>query len=97
VIPVVLRPAAVADLIGAQKWYGQQRPSLEAQFLSEIRSALASMRESPPRTRFVLADVRRVKVRRFPYFIYFREQASRIEVLAILHVRRDPDIWQKRL
>jgi len=35
-------------------------------------------------------------VRRFPYFIYLREQASRIEVLAIFHVRRDPNIWHKR-
>lgn len=40
-----------------------------------------------------LRDVRRAKLRRFPY----RVLADRAEVLAVLHGSRDPRVWQGRV
>ena len=40
--------------------------------------------------------VRPAKLRRFPYVVYYRVLADRIEVLAVLHGSRDPRIWQGR-
>jgi plasmid stabilization system protein ParE len=35
-------------------------------------------------------DVRRVIVSRFPYAVFYRVEAERIVVLAVLHTARDP-------
>jgi plasmid stabilization system protein ParE len=41
--------------------------------------------------------VRRGKVRRFPYVVYYRVLADRIEVIAVLHAARNPQTWQDRV
>ena len=40
--------------------------------------------------------VRPAKLRRFPYVMYYRMLADRIEVLAVLHGSRNPRVWQSR-
>ena len=41
-------------------------------------------------------DVRRVLVRRFPYAPYFVAEPARVVVVACVHVRRGPRVWQSR-
>ena len=35
-------------------------------------------------------------MQRFPYIIFYREMADRIDVIAIAHGARDPGYWLKR-
>ena len=42
-------------------------------------------------------EVRCVRVKRFPYSVFFLPEASRIVVLAVFHARRDPLVWQARV
>lgn len=44
----------------------------------------------------VWKDVRFCRTRRFPYVVYYRVKADRVEVLAVLHGRRDPADWKRR-
>ena len=41
-------------------------------------------------------DVRACRLRKFPYVIYYRVLADRVEVLAVLHGSRDSSAWQSR-
>ena len=41
-------------------------------------------------------DVRCCRPRRFPYVVYYRARTDCVEVLAVMHVRRDPSSWQSR-
>ena len=41
-------------------------------------------------------QVRRSRVAVFPYHIYYRILPDRIEVIAIIHGRRDPALWKSR-
>jgi toxin ParE1/3/4 len=45
----------------------------------------------------VFIEVRRGKLRRFPYLIYYRVLSDRSEVIAVLHSSRDPKLWQERV
>jgi plasmid stabilization system protein ParE len=47
--------------------------------------------------RIVRQDVRKAGVKRFPYSIYYRDEPTRIVVLAVFHGRRDPRVWQARI
>jgi len=45
----------------------------------------------------MLADVRRAKLRRFPYGRFFPSLEDAIYVIACLHSSRNPAIWQSRI
>lgn len=44
----------------------------------------------------VLNEVRRAKLRWFPYLVYYRVLSDRVEVIGVLHGSRDPGVWQGR-
>ncbi len=45
----------------------------------------------------VLADLRRAFCKKFPYAIYYKTEKSIITIIAVLHQRRNPIEWEKRI
>jgi len=43
-----------------------------------------------------LADTRRYLLRRFPFFVVFREVDDRVQIVAVAHARRRPGYWLGR-
>jgi len=95
-LPLIIRPEAEADLAEAFAWYEAQWTGLGTEMLSEVRAALGRVQEGPNRYPSGLGEVRRAPVRRFPYSIYYLSRQERIVVLAVLHHRRNPNIWRNR-
>ncbi len=95
-LPIVLRPEAQTDLLEARDWYEQQRPGLGEAFLERVDQMFSRIRDMPELYAGVLRDVRRGKLRKFPYVVYYRVLADRIEVIGLLHGSRDPKVWQDR-
>jgi toxin ParE1/3/4 len=52
--------------------------------------------ESPVHHALLSANVRRVRVRRFPYFVYYIDEGDRLTIIAVFHFRRDPNGWRQR-
>lgn len=96
-LPVVLRPAAKADLRNARDWYERQRSALGELFVDAADQALERIGAMPRLHANVFEDVRLVKVKGYPYIVYYRVQTTRVEVIAILHASRDSRVWQDRL
>jgi toxin ParE1/3/4 len=94
---MLIRPEAEADLAEAHAWYEKQRPGLGISFMDEVRGALARIAAGPLRYQIVYRYVRRIAVRRFPYAIYYVYRDDVIVVLAVVHQRRDPRVWKKRV
>jgi plasmid stabilization system protein ParE len=90
------RKAARLEYDEAASWYESQRPGLGLEFVSEIESALVQACEMPQRFPRMLADVRCVRVRKFPYSIFFRTRSDQLIVLSVFHARRDPAVWRER-
>jgi plasmid stabilization system protein ParE len=95
-LPVGLRPEAQADVQAARDWYEQQRAGLGSDFTDAVDEVLTRIAAFPGLYAVVWRDVRRAKIRRFPYVVYYRVLADRSEVLAVLHSSRDPRVWQGR-
>jgi len=90
------RKAARLEYDEAAIWYESQKAGLGIEFVEEIERALLSACEAPQRCSAVFKDVRRVRVKRFPYFVFFRVRESQLVVLSVFHVRRNPTIWRER-
>lgn len=94
---VEFRPEAEADLLNARDWYEEQQRRLGTIFSTAVESAVTRITAMPEMYVKALRDVRRAKVRKFPYLLYYRVLSDRIEMIAILHASRDPHLWQERI
>ena len=45
----------------------------------------------------MLADVRRARLRTFPYGLFFRVVDDGVFVIACFHSSRDPRVWRRRV
>ena len=93
---VVFRRAARDEFDTAALWYDERQPGLGSQFTSEIDHAVELASNHPERFPVKHGAIRCVQARRFPCSAYFRPEANRIVVLAVIHARRDPVVWQTR-
>ena len=93
-----LHPEAEAEHLDTVAYYEARKAGLGARYLSEFEQVLKQVCASPHRYRIDLhPDIRRVRMERFPFTIFFRETKGSIEVLAVAHHRRRPTYWTARL
>jgi plasmid stabilization system protein ParE len=93
---------AQLDLLAATVWYEAQREGLGDDFVSAVETVFKRVRNTDefptaPILRLASAVVRRERTRRFPYAVYFVEDAEVRRVIAVLHGRRDPRAWLSRI
>jgi toxin ParE1/3/4 len=95
---IVLAPGARAEFDAAAEWYESQAPGLGVRFVHRVDEALQRIAESPSGFPKWDADVRfrRVLTRKFPYVVFYRELADRIEIVAVAHGAREPGYWLRR-
>jgi plasmid stabilization system protein ParE len=95
-LPIRYRREARSEFDAAFDWYEAQRQGLGDEFSDEVRAVLDLIRQVPELHPVVYRDIRRAVVKRFPYTVYYRVESSRILVIAVIHNRRDPSVWQSR-
>lgn len=94
---LVVRSAAEADIEDAVRWYEAQRPALGPEFVQAVDACLAGIERHPELHAEQYRRARRALLRRFPYAVFYVIQAESIDVVACLHMRRDPYRWRARL
>lgn len=94
---VRLAARAVSDLEQAADHYDGQVAGLGAEFLRAFDTALERLQlfpeGAPPVDGF--PGVRRARVRRFPYGVFYRPEAEELIVLRVHHARRDRTDWDR--
>ena len=96
-LPVVLRPAADADVQTAHDVLNQARPGSGARFVAQLRRVLERIEALPESAGVVWQDVRAVRVKKFRYVVYYVVLADRVEVIAVFHGSQDATGWQSRV
>ncbi|HTA93747.1 MAG TPA: type II toxin-antitoxin system RelE/ParE family toxin [Polyangiaceae bacterium] len=96
--PIVFAPDAQAEFEAAVEWYEAQAAGLGERFVSHVDEVLQLVEETPGGfpTWDVDSRFRRMVVQRFPYLVFYRDLADRIEVIAVAHGAREPGYWLKR-
>jgi hypothetical protein len=88
---------AVDEFAEAVKYYNSERPGLGFELASEIRKALKRIKKFRNAWPVVSSGVRRCLVGRFPFAILFSIESATIVIIAIMHMKRKPGYWKKRL
>jgi plasmid stabilization system protein ParE len=93
---VLFRKIAQADLAEAYDWYRSIEPELAERLLNDVRSATDRIVSHPLAHPLYLGSCRRMLLRVFPYYLYYRLERGSIVVHALLHTRRNPSLHRKR-
>ena len=95
-LAIIFTPAAAAELVYAQDWYKVESPGLGKRFREAVDVLTARMSRSPEQFPVVFKAVRRARLRRFPYSVYFVVEEDAFFVIACFHASRNPSRWQRR-
>ena len=88
---------AQQELDEAVEYYNQEVPGLGKAFVGEIQAALERIRHFPHGWHPLSENIRRCRLRRFPYGLIYASDNGEIIVIAVAHLHRRPDYWRKRL
>jgi plasmid stabilization system protein ParE len=95
-LPLDFHVEAVEEVDAAYAWYEQHRPGLGEGFFSALLEQLDRIQENPEGWAILYRKIRACSMQRFPYVIYYRLLADRIDVIAVQHGHRDPRVWRRR-
>ncbi len=95
-LPVVLLPEASSDAEEARDFFEGRQAGLGQTFLVRLNESLSRVRTQPQLYGIVWHKVRAARLRKFPYVVYYRVYDDRVEVLAVMHGRRDAADWRSR-
>ena len=90
----LIRGRAKRDVRRAAKWYERQREGLGKEFVAEVDAAFERITDNPQQYGIVHREIRHCILRRFPYGVFYRLQANKISVFAVIHLKRDEVLWK---
>ncbi len=96
-LSILLDPRAEEDIDTASQWYAKENTELALEFLDAIDAAVEFITQFPQAYPEVAPGIRRVLTKKFPFCIYYKVGNNRLTIVALLHIRRKPDIWRERI
>ncbi len=94
---VRLLDVAQQELDEAIVYYNGESPGLGDVFLLETVAALDRVRRFPEAWHPLGAEIRRCRLRRFPYGLIYAKDQDGILILAVAHTHREPGYWRDRI
>nr|VFJ91729.1 MAG: ParE toxin of type II toxin-antitoxin system, parDE [Candidatus Kentron sp. H]VFJ92934.1 MAG: ParE toxin of type II toxin-antitoxin system, parDE [Candidatus Kentron sp. H]VFJ99549.1 MAG: ParE toxin of type II toxin-antitoxin system, parDE [Candidatus Kentron sp. H] len=91
-------PAAESEHLETVAYYESQRAGLGASYLTEFENVVSNICNTPHRYPVAMGpDIRRARMKKFPFTVLFREISGSVQILALAHHRRRPEYWIERL
>jgi toxin ParE1/3/4 len=95
--PHAFHPEADEEHTQAAEYYARSAPDLCRRFYEAIEQLIDEIRRQPERFRLFDSPVRRHFSAVFPYAILYVDQPDRVLIVALMHMKRRPGYWRKRL
>lgn len=95
-LPIVFRAEATEDVDSICRTLNMARPGFGDKFVERLTGKLQVIGSHPQAFAIVWRNVRATKLKQFQYVVYYRVQADRIEIFAVVHSNRDSSTWKSR-
>jgi len=92
-----IHPEADEEFAQAVRYYAEIAPDLGARFYREMERLIHAVCAHPERFYQFDPPARRHFSAAFPYAIIYLEQPDLVWIVAVMHMRRCPGYWRKRL
>lgn len=88
--------AAREEGFAAAAWYGMQQSDLRTRFLEKWKDTENRIVANPLIHRCFEGQLRKCRFDVFPYALVFRIGGDEVQVIAVMHMSRQPGYWKDR-
>lgn len=79
-------------------WYEEKSPGLGKDFIEELETSYVAIEKMPETWPLLTKRIHRYILKRFPYgVLYIIRNEVIIEVIAVMHLKRNPGYWKDRV
>lgn len=90
-------PRAEEEFLQAAQYYEEKEPGLGLRFVLAVKEAVRIAGSRARIHREVGVGCRKCFVSRFPYVLIFRERDELLQIIAVMHTRRQAGYWKERV
>jgi len=90
-------PAARRELRDAVSYYNDQFPGLGFEFAAEVRRTIDRINRFPSSWTKLSPQTHRCLTHRFPYAVIYYVTGHELFIVAVMHLKRNPDSWRNNL
>ena len=94
---LIYDPKAKVEIKNVAEYYKGCREGLGQAFLREVESTIQRLSQHPLTWRKISGQFRRCLLKKFPYGIIYSVDKDEIFVAAVMHLKRKPEYWKKRI
>ena len=88
---------ALGEANAATEFYHQKQANLGQRFVDTLEEATTRIAQGPLMPPKIETDLRKCKLPYFPYSVIYRVQGDTLQIIAIMHIRREPGYWKHRI
>lgn len=90
---------ALNDIQDATDWYELQLKGLGIRYKNQVKKQINSLKKNPHLYAIKYNEIRCRKIEKFPFLIHYKvnDQLKLIEIFAVFHTSRNPEIWKRNL
>jgi len=96
-MPIHFLPQASDEMNAAAQFYEEKSSNLGKQFLTEIKHLTSNIEKIPTLGKKIRPEIHRRFVKGFPYALLYGIEQQHIVIIAVMHLRRNPDYWSSRI
>ncbi len=93
----VFHPDAEIELEQVVTYYESRQNGLGLEFADEVLATIARILDYPTVGIIFSKNTRRCLTKRFPYGIIYQISEDTVRIIAVGHLRRRPEYWEKRI
>lgn len=94
---LIIKPVVIVDAEDALKYYNSKIDGLGQRFYSQFLLSLSKIQKAPYTFSYAKKPVRRCRVQKFPYKIFYTISAEVIIILGVTHEKRSNAFIRRRL
>ena len=93
---VVFTDDAKYDIRKSFRWYESREPGLGEEFLRCVEACIQAIQRHPELYPMALDDIRRARVRRFPFEVFYEVTGVSVIIYCVFHCSQNPQKWRRR-